>query len=221
MLMPAAAACPTDTPLRARAVTALRAREFSRLDDAGITYLDYAGAALYPASLVRRDAKLMATAILGNPHSESGPSLASTSAMETARSLTLKFLDADPAQYDVVFTANASGAIRVVAEAFPFTAASRLVLTADNHNSVNGLRLPARRARATVEYVGLDADMRICDASPALRPVTAPSLFAFPAQSNFSGIRHPLEWIGNAQRRGYRVLLDAAAFAPTASLSLS
>jgi selenocysteine lyase/cysteine desulfurase len=95
------------------------------------------------------------------------------------------------------------------------------VLTSDNHNSVNGLRLPARRARATVEYVGLDADMRIRDASPALPPATAPSLFSFPAQSNFSGVRHPLEWIGQAQQRGYRVLLDAAAFAPTATLSLS
>ena len=36
---------------------ALRAREFARLDAAGLAYLDYTGAALYPASLVRRDAR--------------------------------------------------------------------------------------------------------------------------------------------------------------------
>jgi selenocysteine lyase/cysteine desulfurase len=67
MLMPAAPGCRADIPVRTAAVADLRAREFSRLDAAGVTYLDYAGAALYPASLVRRDAKRMATAILGNP----------------------------------------------------------------------------------------------------------------------------------------------------------
>ena len=39
----------------------------------------------------------------------------------------------------------------------------------------------------------------------------APSLFAYPAQSNFTGVKHPLEWIAAAPARGYRVLLDAAA----------
>jgi selenocysteine lyase/cysteine desulfurase len=200
---------------------ALRDREFSRLDAEGCAYLDYAGAALYPASLVHRDAKRLTTTVLGNPHSESAPSLASTTAIETARRLTLDLLAADPAEYDVVFTANASGAIRIVAEAFPFAAGSRLVLTADNHNSVNGLRLPARRRRAVVEYVPLEAELRSADPRPALIRAGAPSLLAFPAQSNFSGVHHPLEWIGEAQQRGYRVLLDAAAYAPTNALSLA
>jgi selenocysteine lyase/cysteine desulfurase len=199
----------------------LRAREFSRLDRAGCTYLDYAGAALYPASLVQRDAVRLSEQILGNPHSESAPSLASTSAIDAARLLTLRLLDADPDVYDVVFTANATGAIRIVAEGFPFRTGSRLVLTSDNHNSVNGLRVAARRRRAAVEYVGLDADLRADDPRPALSRTAAPSLFAFPAQSNFSGVRHPLSWVREAQRRGYRVLLDAAAFAPTAALSLA
>jgi selenocysteine lyase/cysteine desulfurase len=46
-------------------------------------------------------------------------------------------------------------------------------------------------------------------------------LFAFPGQSNFSGVQHPLEWIDVAHARGYDVLLDAAAFAPTNPLDLS
>jgi selenocysteine lyase/cysteine desulfurase len=45
-------------------------------------------------------------------------------------------------------------------------------------------------------------------------------LFAFPAQSNFSGVRHPLEWVHDAQKRGYRVLVDAAAYLPSTALSL-
>jgi selenocysteine lyase/cysteine desulfurase len=87
----------------------LRAREFARLDANGLVYLDYAGAALYPGSLVRRDARRLSARVLGNPHSESGPSRISTDAVETARRLTLRLLDADPANYDVVFTANATG----------------------------------------------------------------------------------------------------------------
>jgi selenocysteine lyase/cysteine desulfurase len=46
-------------------------------------------------------------------------------------------------------------------------------------------------------------------------------LFAFPAQSNFSGVQHPLAWIARAKDAGYDVLLDAAAFAPTNRLDLS
>ena len=199
---------------------ALRATEFARLDATATVYLDYAGAALYPASLVARDTERLTQTVLGNPHSESQPSLASTSALDRARALTLQLLDANPEDYEVIFTANASSAIRILAEAFPFRRNSRLVLTADNHNSVNGLRVPARRRGATVEYVPLTTDLRACDPRPLLPRPSGPSLFAFPAQSNFSGVRHPLEWIVPAQARGYRVLLDAAAYLPTCALSL-
>jgi len=201
-------------------VASLRAREFARLDRTATAYLDYTGAALYPASLVRRDVRRLQSGVRGNPHADSGPSAASTAATERARVLTLEFAGADPAVYDVVFTANATGAIRILAEAFPFDRNSRLVLTADNHNSVNGLAWPARRAKARVALLPLAGDLRGYDPAPALVRAPKPSLFAFPAQSNFSGVRHPLEWIRVAQARGYRVLLDAASFAPGAPLDL-
>ena len=200
---------------------ALRATEFGRLDASGSVYLDYTGSALYPASLVRRDAERLTSRVFGNPHSESAPSLASTEAMADARRLTLRLLDADPAEYDVVFTANASGAIRILAEAFPFGSGSRLVLTADNHNSVNGLRVPARRRRATVNYVPLDRELRARNPRPWLTPTRVPSLFAFPPQSNFSGVWHPLDWIHKARHCGYQVLIDAAAYLPSSPLSLT
>lgn len=199
----------------------LRRREFSRLDATGSVYLDYTGSALYAESLIRHDARRLLRSVRGNPHSESAPSLASTESLEEARSLTLGFFNADPREYDLVFTANASGAMRILAEAFPFRAGSRLILTADNHNSVNGLGVPARRRGALVERVPLDADLRACDPRPWLPKAVAPSLFAFPAQSNFSGVRHPLRWVKDAQAKGYHVLLDAAAYAPTSPLSLA
>ena len=49
---------------------------------------------------------------------------------------------------------------------------------------------------------------------------TAPRLFAFPAQSNFSGVKHPLDLVAEAKALGWDVLLDAAAFVPTNRLDL-
>jgi selenocysteine lyase/cysteine desulfurase len=47
------------------------------------------------------------------------------------------------------------------------------------------------------------------------------NLFAYPAQSNFSGVQQPLEWVEEAHTRGWDMLVDCAAFAPTNRLDLS
>jgi selenocysteine lyase/cysteine desulfurase len=209
------------TALAARdRITALREQEFTRLDRSGVAYLDYTGAALYPESQIRRHAGDLMTRVLGNPHSDSGPSRASTAELNRARRRVLAFFRADPRQYEVIFTANATGAVHHVAASFPFTCDARLVLTADNHNSVNGVRAYAERRGADVAYVPLDRELRSCSPEAWLVPTPAPGLFAYPAQSNFSGVRHPLEWIELARRRGYRVLLDAASFVASCPLRL-
>jgi selenocysteine lyase/cysteine desulfurase len=201
---------------------ALRAREFRRLDEQGQVYLDYTGSALYAESHVAAHAELMRASLFGNPHSDSPASRASTGAVERARAAVLRFFDADPAEYAVCFTANASGALRLVGEAFPFAPGSRLVLSADNHNSVNGIRELAMRRGAEVRYVPLDAELRMRDPERSLAGAdrARPNLFAFPAQSNFSGVRHPLRLVRTAREMGYVTLIDAAAFVPTTRLSM-
>ena len=200
-----------------------RSTELARLDATGVTYLDYTGAALYPESLVRRDANRLVDAVLGNPHSESAPSRAATAGLESAREAILAFVNADPAEYAVVLTANATAACRLVAEAFRFGPTTPLVLAADNHNSVNGIREFAQRAGSPVAVVPLDPELRMVDPVGALARQQGESsgLFAFPAQSNFSGVRHPLELVQAAQALGYRTLLDAASFAATSIVDLS
>jgi selenocysteine lyase/cysteine desulfurase len=58
-----------------------------------------------------------------------------------------------------------------------------------------------------------------------VRPGTAAGgrrgLFAYPAQSKFSSVQHPLGWIELAHEQGYDVLLDAAAYVPASRLDLS
>jgi len=198
----------------------LRRREFGRLDRSGEAYLDYTGSALYAESHVRRHLDYLSGTVLGNPHSHSTASLRSTTIIDEARRTTLAFFSADPEEYEVVFTANATGAIRLVADGFRFQRGSRLVLSADNHNSVNGIRELAIAKGADVFYTSLDVDLRVEGAERLLTRVDVPSLFAFPAQSNFSGVQHPLALVDLARRAGYAVLLDAAAFVPTNSLRL-
>jgi selenocysteine lyase/cysteine desulfurase len=197
---------------------ALRQREFARLDAGGIAYLDYAGSGLYGDSQIRAQATRLARHVFGNPHSEHGSSQVSARAITEARRRVLRFLDADD-DYTVIFTANATAAIKLIAEAYPFERHTPCVLTADNHNSVNGLREFARRRGAEVVYVPLRGDMRL-DHPEARLGQAGDGLFAFPAQSNFSGVHHPLSLIRTAQSLGYHVLLDAAAYAPAHRLSL-
>ena len=40
------------------------------------------------------------------------------------------------------------------------------------------------------------------------------NFFAYPAQSNVTGVQHPLDWIQEAHARGWVVLVDCAAFSP-------
>lgn len=194
----------------------LRRREFARLE--GHAYLDYTGSALYGASQIRAHHELLERGMFGNPHSDSAPSRASTDVIEHARDLVLRFLDVDRTAHEVVFTANTTAAIKLVAEGYPFGDAG-LVLSVDNHNSVNGMREYARRAGAPVRVMPLDRELRL--ANPERVLAEAPrSLVAFPAQSNFSGVRHPLSLVSSAKSLGHDVLLDIAAYAPSRAISL-
>ena len=255
----------------------LRATEYSYLDAGGHVYLDYAGAGLPAQAQLAAHAERIRGGVFGNPHSENPASAASTELVERARLAVLAHFNAPPEEYVAIFTPNATGACRLVGEAYPFGPRTRLVLTQDNHNSVNGIREFARARGALTQYVPFcspelrvddDAILQALAAAPAgpagrglasgalrggsvggpgiARPAAAVSgrggdqgrgrpaaalsagavprrrgLLAYPAQSNFSGVQHPLRWIQTAHEHGYDVLLDAAAYVPSNRLDLS
>ena len=207
-----------------RAIDDLRAADYSRLDVQGHAYLDYTGGSLHAASQVREHTKLLNENVFGNPHSASPCSSAMTALVEQTRRDVLDFFNAT-GEYTAIFTLNASGALKLVGESYPFGPDARLLLSADNHNSVNGIREFARAKGATVDYAPLTVPEltldrpRLADLLAQGRPGHA-GLFAFPAQSNFSGVKHPLEWIESAHANGWNVLLDAAAFVPSNKLDL-
>ena len=210
---------------RTAPLDAFRASDFGRLDAQGHVYLDYTGASLYATSHLEQHTSLLQPLVLGNPHSGSPTSASTTALVEETRRDILRYFNASEHEYTAVFTQNATAALKLVGEAYPFTPESRLLLTFDNHNSVNGVREFAFKRQAAVEYAPLTVPelrldlARLDELLDRSRPDVR-NLFAYPAQSNFSGVRHPLDLVDRARARGWDVLVDAAAFVPTNRLDL-
>ena len=203
---------------------ALRSRDYARLDAARHVYLDYTGGSLAADSQIRRHAEFLVSGTFGNPHSGSPASAATTTVVERARKAVLEYFHA-ASRYTAVFTPNATAALKLVGESYRFEPDGCYLLSFDNHNSVNGIREFARAKGASVEYAPIVVpDLRLdrgrlgelLDRGHRGRN----NLFAFPAQSNFSGVKHPLELVDEAHAKAWDVLLDAAAFVPTNRLDL-
>ena len=208
------------------AIDELRSRDYMRLDENEQVYLDYTGGGIYAESQVKKHHDMLLHGVFGNPHSSNPTSRHSTELVEKARASVLKYFNADPAEYVAIFTSNASTALKLVGESYPFTRDNEYLLTFDNHNSVNGIREYALAKGARVTYIPmLPPEMRADKEKVAdflcRQSKDGNRLFAYPAQSNFSGVQHPMEWIKEAHQQGWDVLLDAAAFAPTNILDLS
>lgn len=210
--------------IETHALDMLRQSEYRRLDERRQVYLDYTGGSLYAESQIQKHLDLLRSAVFGNPHSANPTSTAMTEHVERTRRYVLDYFNAGD-DFILVFTQNATGALKLVGESFPFAHGSRCLLTFDNHNSVNGIREFARARGASVSYAPLlvpalrldvgRLETLLDQADPALD-----NLFAYPAQSNFSGVKHPLDLVAKAQSKGWHVLLDAAAFVPTSNLDL-
>ena len=115
------------------ALDALRDTEFRRLDEQQLIYFDYTGGGLYPSSIVLGHAEFLATHVLGNPHSANPASVLAAERIARCRAHVLRFFNASADEYAVVFTANASQALKLVGEAYPFEPGDQLLLTFDNH----------------------------------------------------------------------------------------
>lgn len=201
---------------------ALRKKEYNRLDKVGHVYLDYTGGNLYSQSQLEKHFKLLEEQTFGNPHSTNPTSQLATKLVDEAREHIIKFFNAE--DYHCVFTSNASGALKIVGECYPFDKKGQFLLFTDNHNSVNGIREYCKRAGGAFDFVPMNIEDLTVSEEDLNQQLSGSDkdnkLFAFPAQSNVSGIKHDLSWIEKAQDQGWDVLLDAAAFVPTSILDL-
>ena len=199
-------------------VVEMRESQYPMLKDA--TYLDHAGTTLYSKALMDRFHADMMGSLFGNPHSASPSSQLSTQLVEDTRLQLLRFLSADPEEYDIVFTANATAAVKLVMEAFRAQNGGFWYgYHVDSHTSLVGVRESAKEHRCFES----DGDVeRWIQLNGEDTPTTA-KLFAYPAQSNMNGRRLPLDWTSRIRSvstsRRY-TLLDAAAYASTSPIDL-
>ncbi|KAK9491200.1 pyridoxal phosphate-dependent transferase [Lipomyces doorenjongii] len=205
----------------------IRSREYPALND--MTYLDHAGTTLYAKSLMHQFYKDMTSGVFGNPHSASPSSMLSTQRVENVRLRVLRFFKADPEQFDVIFVANATAAIKLVLEAFRDVEDPGFWYGyhRDSHTSLVGLRQLAAQSRCFESDQAVEDWLKETTEGQKDAPSTAVGLFAYPAQSNMNGHRLPLDWPGRlrtssrADCQKMYCLLDAAAYVTTRQLDLS
>ncbi|TVY20731.1 Molybdenum cofactor sulfurase, partial [Lachnellula arida] len=201
-------------------IDTIRQREYPMLKDA--TYLDHSGTTLYAKSLVESFATSMIDGLYGNPHSGSASSILSTKNIENVRLRVLQFVKADPEEFDVVFTANATAAIKLVNDAFTSREKGFSYLYhRDAHTSLIGVRESASQSHC---FTSDEAVKHWIESGDGARETgEMPTLFAYPAQSNMNGRRLPLTWPGQVRKTKSNTytLLDVAAFVSTAQLDLS
>ncbi len=199
-----------------------RELDFPRLSN-GEVYADWTGAAIPPRRLIRAWMEFLENNLLGNPHSSHKPSARSMGLIAKTRRAIIEYFNGGDV-YDVIFTANASSAILLL-QHYQF-ALGELLLGADDHNTVNGLREIAKKGGARVTYAPIDSTLHF-DEETLKRILNTPKsssgnrLFAYPAKSNYAGTLHPLRWVAYAKERGWDVLLDAAAFVSNDRLNLA
>lgn len=208
-----------------RGIEDVRPLEYPTLT--GTTYLDHAGTTPYAKSAIESWAADLTTNLFGNPHSASASSQLSTRRIDDIRLKVLKFFNASPDDFDVVFVANATAAIKLVAEAFRDNAGGFFYgYHGDSHTSLIGCRELAVKG---VQCFGDDRSLEswISELCQHNRFSDELQLIAYPGQSNMTGRRLPLSWSGrirtNASKAHQHVytLLDAASLASTSPLDLS
>lgn len=160
--------------------------------------------------------------------SQSDGSIRSSAIIEAARSRVLTFFNTSSAEYTCIFTAGATGALKLLGEIFPWSSESEFCYTLENHNSALGIREYALERGAVACPVDIGPDLggdsedggakkaNIERRQPLLRPHSKqippgdPSaqpppdevfhLFACPAECNFSGAKLDLDQVEEIQR---------------------
>ena len=158
------------------------------------------------ANFCQQPAKSLNTAICedlsqnlyGNPHSEHGPSKLAGKRVEETRLKALEFFNADPNDWDLIFTQNTTAAVKLVHDCFRDYAASPggrnwwYGYHKDCHTSVVGVREGTRTHRCFRSDREVDLWIESRGLGGAIKHDIG--LFAYPAQSNMTGRRLPLDW---------------------------
>ncbi|ESO86189.1 hypothetical protein LOTGIDRAFT_235545 [Lottia gigantea] len=222
-------------------------------------YLDHAATTLYSKRQIQAYQEDLLSHVYGNPHSRCPSSQLTADSIEQIRFRILRFFNTNSKEYSVIFTSGCTGALKLVAETFQFHSAHSnstdndrrlencvkvdnsnhsdsdlnngyFCYLLDNHTSAQGMRELAAKRTKNIQCLDTPdlSKCLICDFNVVNE--NSNNLFVFPAQSNFSGEKFPLQWIEDfhngrmkCQERipgQWFVLLDAASYVSTSYLNL-
>ncbi|CAG8564604.1 226_t:CDS:2, partial [Paraglomus occultum] len=210
----------------------IREEEYPHLKNG--VYLDHAGTTTYSQSTLDNLKADLTANLYGNPHSKSPSSMLTTKKVEAVRNQILNYFDATPGDYQVVFTQNATAAIKLVGELFPWQSErSWFKYSRENHTSVIGLRKLAKKGGADISVLTeaeietfIEVGGNKCQSKPQDGDEVVYNLFAYPGQCNFSGMKFPINWTKrikeshDTETSKVLVLLDAASYVTSSQLSL-
>ena len=193
-------------------------------------YLDHSGATIYAQSAIEAFTGKLTANLYGNPHSENSPARLSGNVVDSVRERVLHFLGADPAHFDLVFVANATAGVKLVADCFRDLAEKTRARNfwygyhKDCHTSLVGVRELTNGHHHCFESDEEVENWLISPPTPWIdrHDHSGLGLFAYPGQSNMTGRRLPLSW--SAQIRcsehlqNTYTLFDAAALAMTSPM---
>lgn len=137
----------------------------------------------------------------------------------------LEWFNTNQDEYTLLFTSGATAALKLIAESFQYGTGIYVYLC-DNHTSVLGMREYAK----SIKCLDIDeASDLFANNREHFMVDKSNNLFAYPAQSNFSGCKYPLDWIDKVHDGYLRkfsdgkwyCLLDAASYVSTNKLDLS
>lgn len=192
----------------------------------GTTYLDHAGTTPYAKSAIENWTAELTANLFGNPHSASAASQLSSRRIDDIRLKVLKFFNASPDDFDIVFVANATAAIKLVFEAFRDNGNGFWYgFHADAHTSLVGGRELAGKGSMCFQH-DQSLEAWIATMKDQTTSLNTLQLIAYPAQSNMTGRRLSMQYCEqirkNAAGSGRKVytLLDVASLVSTSPLDL-
>lgn len=105
-----------------------------------VSYLDFATAGVFTDSIFSNFTEILHQNLFGNTHSESPSAEKSTNTIDDVRSMVFDYFDTKISFYTLIFTYSEAHALKVLAEAFPFTPQRKLLYSKRSNENILGIR---------------------------------------------------------------------------------
>ncbi|MED6198737.1 hypothetical protein PIB30_069411 [Stylosanthes scabra] len=133
----------------------------------------------------------------------------------------MAFMNISEADYTMVFIANEVSAFKLVAESFQFQSNGELLTVYDHRSEALEAMIEACKAQGahilSAEFCWPNLGIKHKKLKKMImskRDKRKRGLFVFPLHSRVTGAPYSYVWMSLAQENGWRVLVDACAFAP-------